>query len=221
MSLIGMNVFVVLLVGIALFIPVGMLTGAVDYVTALSSVGEGISGMFETMIVTILVASMTALIRENGGFEAILDLIRKNANSKSGAMAGIAFLTGFMDIATANNTVAIVVAAPIAKDISDEYGVEPRKVASILDISSCIVQGMLPYGAQLLIASGIAGITSIKIAPYLIYPLILAIFLILAILFDDGPQGRGLWTTRIDPQTPSLWTKNAGDMSIKQRIAKW
>jgi len=205
MSLIGMNVFVVLLVGIALFIPVGMLTGAVDYVTALSSVGEGISGMFETMIVTILVASMTALIRENGGFEAILDLIRKSADSKRGAMVGIAFLTGFMDIATANNTVAIVVAAPIAKDISDEYGVEPRKVASILDISSCIVQGMIPYGAQLLIASGIAGITSIKIAPYLIYPLILAIFLILAILFD-GPQGRGLWTTRIDPQTPSLGT---------------
>ncbi len=188
LSVMGLNVFLVLLIGIALFIPVGILTGSVGYATALASIGEGISGMFETMIVTILVASVNALIRENGGFEAILDFIRKKADSKSGAMAGIAFLTAFMDIATANNTVAIVVAAPIAKDISVEYGVEPKKVASLLDVSSCIVQGIIPYGAQLLIASGIAKITSFSITPYLIYPIVLAISLVISIIIDGNSQ---------------------------------
>ena len=116
MSVLGINVFMVLIVGIALFILVGIFTGSLSYATALASMGSGISGMFETMIVTILVASIAALMKENGGFEAILSFIRKNANSKRGGMYGIAFLTAFMDIATANNTVAIVIAAPIARD---------------------------------------------------------------------------------------------------------
>ncbi|MCR5746221.1 MAG: Na+/H+ antiporter NhaC family protein [Lachnospiraceae bacterium] len=182
LSILGINVFIVLIIGILLFIPIGILTGSLSYASALSSMGSGISGMFETMIVTILVASVAALMRDNGGFEAILSLIRKKADSKRGGMAGISLLTAFMDIATANNTVAIVVAAPIAKEISKEYDIEPKKVASLLDTCSCIMQGIIPYGAQLLVASGIALIPSFSIIPYLYYPFILAVFVIISII---------------------------------------
>ncbi len=184
LSVIGINVFAVLTVGIISFFVVGLITGSLVYSSALSSMGEGISGMFETMIVTILVASITALIKNNGGFEVILQLIRKKANTKRGAMFGITALTAFLDVATANNTVAIVVAAPIAKEIGDEYEIEPRKVASLLDISSCIVQGIIPYGAQLLVASSIARMPSLSFVPFLIYPFILAVVVILSITFE-------------------------------------
>lgn len=184
LSIIGINVFLVLIIGILFFVLVGIITGSLVYATALSSIGTGISGMFETMIVTILVASITSLIRNNGGFEAILAFIRKRAKSRVGGMFGIFSLTAFMDIATANNTVAIVVAAPIAKEIGDEYGVEPKKVASLLDVSSCIMQGIIPYGAQLLVASSIAGIPSFNFIPYLIYPFVLCLFVIISIVFD-------------------------------------
>ncbi|MBQ9322437.1 MAG: Na+/H+ antiporter NhaC family protein [Eubacterium sp.] len=182
MSVAGINVFLVLMTGILLFGLVGMLTGSLTYATGLAAMGEGLNGMFETMIVTILVASIAALMRENGGFEAILEMIRKRADNKRGGMFGIAFLTAFMDVATANNTVAIVIAAPIAKDISTEYGVEPRKTASLLDTCSCIMQGIIPYGAQLLVAANIAKITSVSIIPYLFYPFILAVFVIVSIV---------------------------------------
>ena len=181
MSILGINVFLVLIVGILLFILVGILTGSLAYSTALASMGSGISGMFETMIVTILVASIAALMKENGGFEAILAFIRKNANSKRGGMYGIAFLTAFMDIATANNTVAIVIAAPIARDITREYGVEPRQTASLLDTCSCIAQGIIPYGAQLLVAANIAKLTSVSLIPFLIYPFVLLVFVVISI----------------------------------------
>jgi Na+/H+ antiporter NhaC len=184
MSVIGINVFIVLTIGIITFILVGIVTGSLVYATALSSIGTGISGMFETMIVTILVASVTALIKNNGGFEAILQLIRKKAKKRKGAMFGITVLTAFMDLATANNTVAIVVAAPIAKEIGDEYKIEARKVASLLDVSSCIMHGIIPYGAQLLVASSIAGIPSFNFIPYLIYPFVLCLFVIISIVFD-------------------------------------
>ena len=164
-----------------MFIIVGMLTGSLTYVTGLSSMGAGIEGMFETMIVTILVASVAALIREHGGFEAILSLIRKKADNKRGGMFGIAFLTMFMDIATANNTVAIVIAAPIAKQISEEYDVEAKKTASLLDTCSCIMQGIIPYGAQLLVAANIAKIASFSLIPFLIYPFVLAVFVAFSI----------------------------------------
>ena len=182
LSIIGINVFIVLITGIVLFIGAGILTGSLTYSTALISMGNGMSGMFETMIVTILVASIAALMKENGGFEAILSLIRRKANGKRGGSLGIFILTAFMDIATANNTVAIVIAAPIAKDISNEYGVEPKKTASLLDTGSCIVQGIIPYGAQLLVAANIAGLTSMSIIPYLIYPFILLVFVIASII---------------------------------------
>lgn len=181
MSILGINVFLVLIVGILLFVVVGILTGSLAYSTALASMGSGISGMFETMIVTILVASIAALMKENGGFEAILKFIRKKADSKRGGMYGIAFLTAFMDIATANNTVAIVIAAPIARDITKEYGVDPKQTASLLDTCSCIVQGIIPYGAQLLVAANIAKLTSVSLIPFLIYPFVLTVFVVASI----------------------------------------
>ncbi|MEE1039760.1 MAG: Na+/H+ antiporter NhaC family protein, partial [Lachnospiraceae bacterium] len=184
MSVLGINVFIVLITGTLLFILVGMLTGSLTYATALSSMGTGISGMFETMIVTILVASIAALMKENGGFAAILAMIRKSADSRRGGMFGIAFLTAFMDLATANNTVAIVIAAPIARDISREYKVDPKMTASLLDTCSCIMQGIIPYGAQLLVAANIAGVASVSLIPFLMYPFILAVFVVISILMS-------------------------------------
>ncbi len=186
LSVIGINVFIVLITGIILFVGAGVITGTLTYSTSLSSMGDGMAGMFETMIVTILVASIAALMKENGGFEAILSFIRKKADSKRGGMFGVAFLTAFMDIATANNTVAIVIAAPIAKDISREYGIEPRKTASLLDTCSCIAQGIIPYGAQLLVAANIAKVTSFSLIPFLIYPFVLIVFVIISILKEGN-----------------------------------
>ena len=182
LSIIGINVFIVLITGIVLFIGAGIITGSLTYSSALNSMGNGMAGMFETMIVTILVASIASLMKENGGFEAILSLIRKKAKGKRGGMFGIGLLTAFMDVATANNTVAIVIAAPIAKDISDEYAVEPKKTASLLDTCSCIAQGIIPYGAQLLVASNIGQITSVSIIPFLIYPFVLMVMVAISII---------------------------------------
>ncbi len=186
LALIGLNVFAVLGIGIVLFFLIGGAAGTISFDTALTAMGDGTGGMFETMIVTILVASISALMREHGGFEAILSFIRKHAKSKKGGMLGICALTGMMDVATANNTVAIVIAAPIAKDISKEYGVEPKKVASLLDTCSCVFQGIIPYGAQLLVAAGICGISSVSIIPFLFYPFLLAICMIVSIVFDKS-----------------------------------
>ena len=184
LALIGLNVFVVLGIGILIFFVIGLAVGTLTIPDAFSAMGGGTSGMFETMIVTILVASISALMREHGGFEAILAFIRKHFRSKKGGMFGICLLTGLMDIATANNTVAIVIAAPIAKEISEEYGIEPKKTASFLDTASCIFQGIIPYGAQVLIAASLSGLGSIAIMPFLFYPYLLAVFVVIAILME-------------------------------------
>ena len=180
--MLGVNVFAVLLIGVVLYLAAGFLFGSLDYVGALSAMGSGTAGMFETMIVTVLVASISALMKEGGGFAAILEFIKKRETGKKGGMADIGLLTVFLDIATANNTVAIVIAAPIAKEISEEYGVSGRVTASLLDTFSCIAQGIIPYGAQLLIASSLAGISSIEIIPWLLYPFILMIFVVVSII---------------------------------------
>ena len=174
LAITGMNVFAVLGTGICLFLVLGIATGVTNFSEAFSAMGVGTNGMFETMIVTILAASISAIMRDGGGFEAILSFIRKNFKGIRGGRLGIGLLTVLMDIATANNTVAIVVAGPIAKTISEEYGIDPKDSASILDTFSCITQGIIPYGAQLLIASALAGITSLSIIPYLFYPFFLA-----------------------------------------------
>ena len=190
-ALCGVNVFVVLCSGTVLFLVVGLATGSLTFASAFSSMGTGTSGMFETMIVTILVASIGALMKEYGGFAEILDFIRKHSNSHKGGMFGIGFLTVLMDIATANNTVAIVLAAPIAKDISREYDIDPKKTASLLDTFSCIAQGIIPYGAQLLIAASLAGISSIRIMPFLFYQFLLIFCVCGSILLDRSKKKVG------------------------------
>ena len=182
LAILGLNVFIVLGIGIVLFVIAGAMTGMLSYVSAFTSMGTGTSGMFETMIVTILVASIGALIKENGGFESILQFIERHFSGKRGGMFGISLLTALMDVSTANNTVAIVMAAPIAKDISIHYDIEPKKTASLLDTCSCIMQGLIPYGAQLLIASSLAGISSLQIMPYLFYPYLLAVCVVISIV---------------------------------------
>ena len=189
LALLGINVFIVLGIGIILFFLIGGAAGTISFSAAFSAMGSGCSGMFETMIVTILVASISALMKAHGGFAAILEFIRKHARSKKGGMGGICLLTALMDIATANNTVAIVIAAPIAKEISEEYSIEPKKVASLLDTVSCIFQGLIPYGAQLLIAASMAGISSISIMPFLFYQFLLIIFVALSIVFERKISG--------------------------------
>lgn len=191
LALLGKNVFGVLGIGILLFMAAGIATGSLSASAAFASMGTGTAGMFETMIVTILVASISSLIEVYGGFEAMLAFIRRHARGKRGGMLGIGLLTILMDIATANNTVAIVVAAPIARTISREYGIEPRKTASLLDTCSCIAQGIIPYGAQLLIASSLAGISSVSIIRWLIYPFALMASVILSIILDRTCQGDG------------------------------
>lgn len=183
-SLCGINVFIVLGCGTVLSGIVGVATGSLTVASAFSSMGTGTTGMFETMIVTILVASIGALMKEYGGFEFILQLIKKNFKGTKGGMFGIGFLTSLMDIATANNTVAIVMAGPIAKDISNEFNIDPKKTASLLDTFSCVWQGIIPYGAQLLIAASLAKITSVSIIPYLFYPFLLLICVVGSILLD-------------------------------------
>ncbi len=185
-ALCGINVFIVLGCGTILSMITGIATGSLNISSALSAMGDGTSGMFETMIVTILVASIGALMKEFGGFEFILQLITRGFKSRRGGEFGIGLLVSIMDIATANNTVAIVMAGPLAKDVSKEFDVSPARTASILDIFSCIWQGIIPYGAQLLIAAGLAGIGSITIVPFLFYQGFLLIAVLISIIFQIG-----------------------------------
>ena len=161
----------------------------------LGSMGNGASGMFETIMVTILVASMCGLIREFGGFEALLNLIRKVFKGRIGGRLGVGLLVGAMDIATANNTVAIVMAGPIAREISQEYGISPKESASLLDTFSCIFQGIIPYGAQMLVAVSTAvnlgfTVSAFEIIPNLFYPFALLVSSLIFIIFGAGRKSK-------------------------------
>lgn len=187
----GINVFVVLLIGIVSGAVIMLGTGQTAPTDLLANMGSGAAGMFETSMVAILVAAMCALIREYGGFEALLSAIRRVFKGKRGGQLGMGLLVGAMDIATANNTVAIVMANPIAKEMSKEYGITSRKTASLLDTFSCISQGVIPYGAQMLVAISAAAelgyeISAFQIMPNLFYPGLLLVSSLIFIFF--APQ---------------------------------
>ena len=186
----GLNVFVVLLVGILAGAAIVLPTGTVDSMSLLGGMGSGAAGMFETIMVTVLVSAMCALIREFGGFEALLAFIRRVFQGRVGGRLGVGLLVGAMDIATANNTVAIVMAGPIAKEISEEYGIQPKESASLLDTSSCVFQGIIPYGAQMLVAISASGgaLSAFQIMPCLYYPYLLAVVSIVYILVGAGKR---------------------------------
>ena len=187
----GMNVLLVLLLGIVSGAVIMLVTGASDFTTLISGMGAGASGMFETAMVAILVAAICALIRKHGGFDALLNWLYKIFKGYKGGMIGTGILVVLLDIATANNTVAIVMANPIAKEMADKYEISPRKTASILDTFSCISQGILPYGAQMLVAISAAAsmeeaasVSAFSIIPLLFYPYLLLLSSLIFILFS-------------------------------------
>ena len=186
---------VVGIIGIGSGALIMLIGGYVEPVEMLIRMGNGVSGMFETCMVAILVAAMCALIREYGGFEALLGIIRKAFRGRRGGQLGMGLLVGAMDIATANNTVAIVMANPIAKEMAVEYGITPRKAASILDTFSCIFQGVIPYGAQMLVAISAVNelgsqISAFQVMPRLYYPMFLLISSLIAIVGVKGRRRR-------------------------------
>ena len=179
-GIIGINVFLTLLIGIVSGSIIILATNAVTFPNLLAAMGNGAAGVFETSMVAILVASLCALIKHNGGFEALLNGIRKVFNGRKSSLLGIGLLVGLMDIATANNTVAIVMANPIASEMAKDFDITPRKTASILDTFSCIFQGILPYGAQILVALSAVStlgyqLTAFQIISNLFYPMLLLI----------------------------------------------
>ncbi len=178
----GMNVMAVLTLGIMLTGLIGLLTGSIDIFGWFGSMGEGILSMGELIIVTMMAGGMLELIRQQGGIDFIIRLLTRHVSSKRGAELSIAFLVSLVNVCTANNTVAILTVGNISKQIGDRFGVDNRRCASILDTFSCTVQGVLPYGAQLLIASGLAALSPISIIPYLYYPLVLGFVSLIAIL---------------------------------------
>ena len=182
-ALIGINVFVVLIGGIVVSLIVGLATGTIAMAEMFTVVGDGVTGMYDITVISIIVACIVSLVKEYGGIQFILNLIRSKINSKKGAEFGIAGLTLLVDCCTANNTVAIVMAGPIAKEISEEFGVDPKRSASWLDIFASVGQGLIPYGAQLLSAATLTGLTPYAIMPYLFYPILMAISAICFIAF--------------------------------------
>lgn len=181
LSLCGLNVLLVLTIGLVLCAAIGFLEG-LTWVSFLESAGSGISGMGDLIIVTMLAGGMLEVIRHNGGIDFIIKGLTKKIKGKRGAEFSIAALVGISNICTANNTIAILTTGNIAKNITKEYNLDPRKSASLLDTFSCIVQGMLPYGAQLLMASSFAGISATSIISHLYYPFTLFFFAFLSII---------------------------------------
>lgn len=180
-ALIGFNVFAVLFSGIILSMIVGIANGSFTFLESFSVIGEGMTGLFEISIISIIVACIVSLIKENGGISLIIDGIKKSVKGKRGAEFGIGILVFLVDLCTANNTVAIVMAGPVAKEIGDEFEVDPKRVASILDIFASVGQGLIPYGAQLLTAAALVGITPLTILPNLYYPILMLVSVLLFI----------------------------------------
>lgn len=185
LALVGVNVLVVLLVGIVVTDAIGLLAG--DGFTMLSvfeSAGEGLSSMCELILVTLFAGGLMNLVRAAGGFEFLTRALTRRIKGRRGAEAVIALLTALTNLCTANNTIAILTMGSIARDLSQRYGVAARKSASLMDTASCVVQGIIPYGAQLLMASGLASVSPVAIIPHLYYPMALGVMVVFAILFN-------------------------------------
>lgn len=191
-ALVGFNVMALLFLGTVISLVIGCLSG-LGFQAALSEIGKGALGMSETLIVALLSGGLLSLIRHNGGVSYILRKIEAAVAGRKGCEFGVALLVSLVNLFTANNTVAIVVAGPIAKNLSDKYHCDPRRTASILDIASCVVQGILPYGAQILIAVGICNglkidISPLKLAGAAYYPMLLAVALVFSILLTKNKE---------------------------------
>ena len=186
LALSGVNVLVVLAIGIGVNAILGLGFCSIGWTGLLKSIGDGIAGMGDLIIVTILAGGMLELIRINGGIDWIVDAMTRNIKGKRGAELRIAALVSFANMCTANNTIAIITVGGIANDISKRFGLEPRRVASILDTFSCMVQGIIPYGAQLLLASGLTEVPVFSISSFLYYPLVMGVCSLMAILIKKS-----------------------------------
>ncbi len=197
-ALIGINVFVVLIGGTILSVAVGIATGSLAWDQIFLAIGgnttingqeiSGVMGMYDITVISIIVACIVSLVKEYGGIHFILQWIHRRIKGEKGAELGIAGLALLVDACTANNTVAIVMAGPIAKEISEEYGVSPRRSASLLDIFTSVGQGLIPYGAQLLSAASLTALTPYDIIPYLYYPILMAVSAVLFILLRSRKE---------------------------------
>ena len=179
----GFNVALVLLLGIIATGVIGLCTGSIGIFDWFGSLGTGMSGMGELIIITLMAGGMLELIRFNGGVDYIIQVLTRKINGKKGAEMCIGALVAIANVCTANNTIAIITVGPLANDIATKYGVDKRKSASILDTFSCVIQGIIPYGAQMLMAAKLASISPLSIIEYLYYPIgifIMAMFSILA-----------------------------------------
>lgn len=183
----GVNVFVILIIGTALSMLVGLATGTFTAAKMFTHVGTGIYSMYDITVISIVVACIITLVKEYGGIEFVLNFIKSRISDAKGGELGIASLALLVDLCTANNTVAIVMAGPIAKDISEEFGVTPRRSASLLDMFSSMGQGLIPYGAQLLAAASLTGLTPFDIIPYCFYPLLMGLSGLIFIFIKKRP----------------------------------
>jgi len=181
-AIFGMNVMAVLTLGIVLTGIIGICNGSYDLYGWMGAMGDGIVGMGELIIITMMAGGLLEVIKHNGGIDFLIRLLTSRVNSKQGAELSVAALVSLVNVCTANNTVAIITVGGIAKRIGDRFGLDNRKCASILDTFSCFTQGLIPYGAQLLMAAGLAGLNPIAIIPYLYYPFAIGITALLAIL---------------------------------------
>lgn len=195
-AIMGMNVMIVLVLGILSTGVIGILRGTYRFYEWLTAMGEGILGMGELIIVTLMAAGLVGVIRHLGGIDFILESLTRRISGKRGAELSIAGLVVFTNFCTANNTIAILTVGNLAKEISERFGIDPRRTASILDTFSCFAQGIIPYGAQMLMASSLALINPIEIIPYLYYPFVMGLFMLLSIIWPHAtpsptlPEGR-------------------------------
>ena len=183
LALIGVNVIIVLIGGTALSGIIGLIDGSFGWKGLLKAISEGIIGMEDIAMIALLIGGLVGLIEHNGGISWLLNFVRSKVKSKRGAQFGIASLVSVADIATANNTISIIMSGPLAKSIADEYDVDPRKSASILDIFGSCFQGLLPYSPQVISAAGVAGISPFLLVPYSIYPILLGVCGLASIIF--------------------------------------
>ena len=180
----GMNVLVVLVLGILATAIIGLSCGSLSGVSFCEAADDGVISMCELIVITLMAGGLMNVVKQSGGFDFITRAITNRVSGKRGAEGAIAGLTLLTDICTANNTIAIITVGPIAHDLCERYGISPRKSASLMDTASCFAQGILPYGAQLLMASGLAGISPLEIIPHLYYPMAIGVMVVLSILFQ-------------------------------------
>ena len=189
-ALAGMNVLAVLLIGIAITDAIGLWRGSFTTISLFTSAGDGLSSMCELIVVTLLAGGLMNMVKVGGGFDFLIRTLTRKISGRRGAESVIVALTALTNLCTANNTIAIITVGPIARDISSRYGVPARRSASLMDTASCFVQGVIPYGAQMLMASGLASVSPVEILAHLYYPALLGGMLLLSIAFRYPKGGK-------------------------------